>query len=71
MRLAMFMPLNPAGIAETMHAEIAPLGLRSLVIEPGYFRTDFLTADNRAPYVSRISDYQPMTDRSNAGLLGA
>ncbi|TDL22862.1 NAD(P)-binding protein [Rickenella mellea] len=57
------------GIGETLHAEISPLGLRSLVIEPGYFRTEFLAADNRAPQVSRIADYKPMTEKANEALL--
>ncbi|EIM80692.1 NAD-P-binding protein [Stereum hirsutum FP-91666 SS1] len=46
------------GISESMDAEISPFGLRSLCIEPGYFRTKLIDAANRAPYVSRIEDYQ-------------
>jgi NAD(P)-dependent dehydrogenase (short-subunit alcohol dehydrogenase family) len=32
------------GLSEAMHAELAPLGIHVTVIEPGYFRTDFLDA---------------------------
>jgi len=46
------------GIAESLHEEISPLGLRSLVFELGYFRTDLLTADNHAKYGGRIPDYE-------------
>ena len=42
----------------SLYAELSPLGLRSVCFEPGYFRTNFLLADNRGPDKSRISDYQ-------------
>ncbi|KAI0040856.1 short chain dehydrogenase [Auriscalpium vulgare] len=53
-------------LAEALHLEIAPLGLRSLCVEPGYFRTAFLTDGNRAPYVSRIEDYREVTAATDA-----
>ncbi|KAI0041215.1 short chain dehydrogenase [Auriscalpium vulgare] len=53
-------------LAEALHHEIAPLGLRSVCVEPGYFRTAFLTDGNRAPYVSRIADYQDATAATDA-----
>ncbi|RDB30241.1 hypothetical protein Hypma_007082 [Hypsizygus marmoreus] len=56
------------GISTTLHDEISPLGLRSVVIEFGYFRTTFLAADHRTLQVSRIVDYKPMTDKVNAAL---
>ncbi|KAI0318661.1 NAD-P-binding protein [Amylostereum chailletii] len=42
-------------ISSTLHAEISPFGLRSLVIEPGYFRTSIITVATRSP--TRIDDY--------------
>ncbi|KAF8996335.1 short chain dehydrogenase [Cyathus striatus] len=51
------------GVSETLHDEISPLGLRSVCVDFGYFRTSFLESDQRAPAVSRISDYQPIHDR--------
>ncbi|HSI16258.1 MAG TPA: SDR family NAD(P)-dependent oxidoreductase, partial [Sphingomonas sp.] len=30
------------GLSESLHAELAPLGIHVTVVEPGYFRTDFL-----------------------------
>jgi len=55
-------------ISDSMNQEIAPLGLQSIIFEPGYFRTDFLTADNRAPYISRIADYEPITSKREQSL---
>jgi NAD(P)-dependent dehydrogenase (short-subunit alcohol dehydrogenase family) len=57
------------GISESLHQEISPLGLRSIIFEPGYFRTEFLTDDNRAPWISRISDYEPITTKVEQGLV--
>ena len=54
----------------SLHDEISPLGLRSICFEPGYFRTDFLTADNRGPDKSRISDYQEITNAVFARFNG-
>ncbi|KAK0460631.1 uncharacterized protein EV420DRAFT_1332184 [Desarmillaria tabescens] len=51
------------GISETLHVEVAPLGLRSICIDLGYFRTSFLTADHRKPHVSRIDDYKELTNK--------
>ncbi|KAJ7465914.1 hypothetical protein FB451DRAFT_1261318 [Mycena latifolia] len=57
------------GISETLHAELAPLGLRSTCIDFGYFRTTFLDPAHRMPYVPRIADYDAMSARANAALL--
>lgn len=45
------------GLTEALHDELAPLGIRATVLEPGYFRTDFLDASSlvRSPRV--IADY--------------
>jgi len=57
-------------ISESLHEEISPLGLRSLLFEPGYFRTEFLTADNRASYGGKIPDYEPIMRARQEGLDG-
>ncbi|KAK7692558.1 hypothetical protein QCA50_004188 [Cerrena zonata] len=49
-------------LSVSLHDEISPLGLRSICFEPGYFRTSFLTADNRGSDKSRIPDYKDTTD---------
>ena len=57
-------------LSETLHEEISPLGLRSLIFEPGYFRTDLLTPDNRANYGGNIPDYEPIFRARKEGLDG-
>ena len=34
------------GITEALHDELKPLGIHATVVEPGYFRTDFLDASS-------------------------
>ncbi|RBM23144.1 short-chain dehydrogenase/reductase [Prauserella sp. PE36] len=52
------------GISEAMHAELAGLGIAVTVVEPGYFRTDFL--DDRSLHTEDtvIDDYA-----STAGVV--
>jgi len=57
------------GISESLHQEISPLGLRSIAFEQGSFCTEILTDDNRAPWISRISDYEPITTKVQQGLV--
>jgi NAD(P)-dependent dehydrogenase (short-subunit alcohol dehydrogenase family) len=45
------------GITEAMHAELQPLGIRATVVEPGYFRTDFLDASSLLVGKEIIDDY--------------
>ncbi|KAJ3570408.1 hypothetical protein NP233_g4424 [Leucocoprinus birnbaumii] len=56
------------GISATLHEEIAPLGLRSICIDLGYFRTSFLSSNNRSGWVPRIEDYRPMSEKAEAAL---
>ena len=37
------------GFSEALAREVGPLGIDVIVVEPGYFRTDFLDASARAP----------------------
>ena len=46
------------GLSEALHAELAPLGIHVTVIEPGYFRTDFLDASSLSVSSMQISDYK-------------
>jgi NAD(P)-dependent dehydrogenase (short-subunit alcohol dehydrogenase family) len=45
------------GLSEALHAELEPLGIHVTVIEPGYFRTDFLDASSLSSSANRIRDY--------------
>jgi NAD(P)-dependent dehydrogenase (short-subunit alcohol dehydrogenase family) len=45
------------GITEALHDEVAPLGIHATVVEPGYFRTDFLATSSMAETAERIADY--------------
>jgi len=45
------------GLSEALHDELAPLGIHVTVIEPGYFRTDFLDASSLTASATRIADY--------------
>ena len=45
------------GLSEALHDELAPLGIRVTVIEPGYFRTDFLDASSLSASAAGIADY--------------
>lgn len=45
------------GLSEALHSELAPLGIHVTVVEPGYFRTDFLDARSLSISTAGISDY--------------
>ena len=45
------------GLSEALHTELASLGIKVTVVEPGYFRTDFLDATSLSVSMNRISDY--------------
>ena len=45
------------GLSEALHAELLPLGIRVVVVEPGVFRTDFLDNSSLGHTARRIDDY--------------
>jgi NAD(P)-dependent dehydrogenase (short-subunit alcohol dehydrogenase family) len=51
------------GISEAMAEEVRPLGIHVTVVEPGYFRTEFLEGNSLVSTGARLDDY--------AGTVGA
>lgn len=45
------------GITEALHDELAPLGIHATVVEPGYFRTNFLDGSSLQRTAIEIEDY--------------
>jgi NAD(P)-dependent dehydrogenase (short-subunit alcohol dehydrogenase family) len=46
------------GITEALHDELAPLGIHVTVVEPGFFRTDFLDNRSLLKTGTQIADYE-------------
>jgi NAD(P)-dependent dehydrogenase (short-subunit alcohol dehydrogenase family) len=46
------------GISEALAGEVAPLGIKVTVVEPGFFRTDFLDESSLARTALQIDDYR-------------
>jgi NAD(P)-dependent dehydrogenase (short-subunit alcohol dehydrogenase family) len=45
------------GLTEALHAELAPLGIHATVIEPGFFRTNFLDSGSLVKTAREIAAY--------------
>jgi len=53
------------GFSETLSAEVAPFGIKVTIVQPGYFRTNFLSASSLAVPQNQIADYQNVRDTVN------
>lgn len=59
------------GAVESLDVEAKTLGIKTLIVEPGFFRTEFLS-DKNAVYVNtQIDDYKPLVDGEFARFKGA
>ena len=45
------------GLTEALHGELAPLGIHATVVEPGYFRTEFLDSTSLSVSPRILGDY--------------
>src|SRR5262250_3248267 len=59
------------GISEALSIELAPLGIHATVVEPGYFRTDFLSAQSLSSTAVRIDDYADTVGKMRAFVAAA
>ncbi|KAH7371175.1 oxidoreductase,short chain dehydrogenase-like protein [Pyrenochaeta sp. MPI-SDFR-AT-0127] len=50
------------GAVETLGIETKPFGIRTLLVEPGFFRTNLLDENNVKYVDTKIDDYKPVTD---------
>jgi NAD(P)-dependent dehydrogenase (short-subunit alcohol dehydrogenase family) len=58
------------GITEALHAELKPLGIHATVVEPGYFRTDFLDASSLVVGKDIIGDYDETSGKVRRFAVG-
>jgi NAD(P)-dependent dehydrogenase (short-subunit alcohol dehydrogenase family) len=54
------------GWIESLAPEVAPFGIRTMVVEPGFFRTDLLTPESTSYAEPSIDDYAERTKQTVA-----
>ncbi|MDQ8029661.1 MAG: SDR family NAD(P)-dependent oxidoreductase, partial [Brevundimonas sp.] len=54
------------GFTESLAQEVAPFGIRATIVEPGFFRTDFLEPTSVRHASLTIPDYAPTADALKA-----
>jgi NAD(P)-dependent dehydrogenase (short-subunit alcohol dehydrogenase family) len=58
------------GWAESLAPEVAPFGIRSMIVEPGFFRTELLTPESTSYAESTIDDYAERTEQTVTAWKG-
>ena len=59
------------GLTEALAAELAPLGLKATVVQPGFFRTDFLDASSVVKTAVELAPYAATVGEMRARMSGA
>lgn len=50
------------GAVESLQQEVAPFNIKTLLVEPGYFRTEFLNQNNAKYTSTSFEDYKPLCE---------
>jgi NAD(P)-dependent dehydrogenase (short-subunit alcohol dehydrogenase family) len=58
------------GWMESLTPEIAPFGIRTMLVEPGFFRTELLSRDSTTFAAPAIDDYRQRTEETVAAWSG-
>ena len=58
------------GWMESLTPEIAPFGIRTMLVEPGFFRTELLSHDSTTFAAPAIDDYRQRTEETVAAWSG-
>ena len=58
------------GWMESLGPEVAPFGIRTMVVEPGFFRTDLLTPESTSYAEPTVADYAERTRETVAAWTG-
>jgi len=58
------------GWAESLAPEVDPFGIRTMIVEPGFFRTELLTPESTSYAASTIGDYSERTEQTVTAWKG-
>src|SRR5206468_8157046 len=57
------------GWMESLAPEVAPFGIRTMLVEPGFFRTELLTVDSTIYAQPSIDDYAERTRQDRKSVV--